>query len=396
MTKLRRSGWLVQCVRLALAPAAWSSLAVASVAGAQQPTPTPSTPVPDSTRAPTQDPLNLTPVWVSGSAPNTFRGFPVFPSALQGYGGYPTAPGAQGQAGAGNNLGSLFGGNQVGPPLLQLLARRPPLPPAEPENGWPGWARLRERNPLPYAEDLALLVRHSERVWWRAASDEPHVPLAFHDKLRTLKAGADVEVRQAGDFELMLHDGSHVVSRGPAAMAIDKLGADEVALRFTSLTRLRLVGRERAQKVVLPDGSLLLWGTATPDLQGEPVDVHVERQTNEPGWLGGRATITNYGVREVVFRHAFGEQTLRGGERLTFFLAPPSTDVGAALVTRDIEVQRAAGSATCKAGATPGEVRWCGASFSVPAGRSLRLEALQGDPFAPAATPATPATPAGP
>jgi hypothetical protein len=62
-------------------------------------------------------------------------------------------------------------------------------------------------------------------------------------------------------------------------------------------------------------------------------------------------------------------------------------------VTRDLEVQRAAGTATCKAGATAGEVRWCGASFTVPAGRSLRLEALQGDPFAVTATPVSPAGP---
>lgn len=389
MTKSRRCGWLAQCVRLALAP-----VLCVPLAWAQQGTPPSSQPAADGAgRAPIQDPLNLTPVWVSSSPPNTFRGFPVFPTGLQGYGAYPTAPGAQGGAAPLQGSGSLFGGNRFGPPVLQLLPRRPPLPPAEPENGWPGWARLRDRKPLPYAEDLALLVRHSERVWWRSASDEPHVPMAFHDKLRTLQAGADVEVRQAGDFELLLHDGSHVVSRGPSAMTIDKLATDEVVLRFARLTKLRLFGHERAQKVVLPDGSMLLWGAATPELQGEPVDVHVDRQTSEPGWLGGRATITNYGLREVVFRHAFGEQTLRGGERLTFFLAAPTTDVGAALVTRDVEVQRATGSATCKTGAVPGEVRWCGASFTVPAGRSLRLEALQGDPFA---TTATPAAPAGP
>jgi hypothetical protein len=387
MTKSRRSGWLVPCMRLALAP-------VLSMpwAWAQQGAPAMPQPSADG-RAPTQDPLNLTPVWVSSSPPNTFRGFPVFPTALQGYGAYPTAPGTQGAPAAGNGFGSLFGGNRLGPPVLQLLPRRPPLPPAEPENGWPGWARLRERKPLPYAEDMALLVRHSERVWWRAASDEPHVPMAFHDKLRTLQAGADVEVRQAGDFELLLHDGGYVVSRGPAAMAIEKLDAGEVALRFARLTRLHLVGRERAQKIVLPDGSLLLWGAATQEQQGEPVDVNVERLTREPGWLGGRARITNYGRREVVFRHAFGEQTLRAGERLSFFLAASASDVGAALVTRDLEVQRAAGTATCKAGATAGEVRWCGASFTVPAGRSLRLEALQGDPFAVTATPVSPAGP---
>ncbi len=391
MTKSRRCGLLAQCGQMLLA-----SAVCASLAWAQQGMPlVPQSGADGAGRAPIQDPLNLTPVWVNSSPPNTFRGFPVFPSALQGYGAYPAAPGSLGAGapGAGNNLGALFGGNRVGPPLLQLLPRRPPLPPAEPENGWPGWARLRERNPLPYAPDLALLVRHSERVWWREASDEPHVPMAFYDKLRTLKAGADVEVRQAGDFELMLHDGSHVVSRGPSAMAIDKLGNDEVVLRFARLTKLRLFGHERAQKVVLPDGSMLLWGAATPELQGEPVDVHVDRQTSEPGWLGGRATITNYGVREVVFRHAFGEQTLHSGERLTFFLAAPTSDVGAALVTRDLDVQRAVGTATCKAGALPGEVRWSGASFTVPAGRSLRLEALQGDPFAATATPATPAGP---
>lgn len=384
MTKSRRSRW-----RSFVVPAVASLLL--SPAFAQQ-NPPQGAAAADAVRQ-AQDPMNLTPIWVSGQAPNTFRGFPVFPSALRGYGGYPMAPSAQGQAGLANPFGGLMGGNRLGPPTLQLLDRRPPLPPAAPETGWPGWARLRDRKPLPFAEDLALLVRHSERVWWREASDEPYVPLAFHDKLRTLKAGAEVEVRQAGDFELMLHDGSYLVSRGPAALSIAKLAADEVAVQFARFSWLRLFGRERSQKVVLPDGSSLLWGPATPELQGEPVDVYLERQTNEPGWLGGRATITNYGAREVVFRHAFGEQTLRHGERLTFFLTAPATDVGAALVTRDVEVARAAGTATCKASASPGEVRWCGGRFTVAPGRTLRLEALQGDPFAVAAAPATPAGP---
>lgn len=387
MTKSRPSAWLTLFLMLGLAP----------LALAQQRPSTPQAPGRDPVRQ-AQDPLNLTPTWAVWPTTSGFRGFPVFPSALQGYGGYPVAPGAAGGAAGtapGNPFGMLFGG-RTPPPMLELLPRRPPLPAAEPEMGWPGWARLRRREPLPYAEDLALLVRHSERVWWRAASDEPHVPLAFHDKLRTLKAGAGVEVRQAGDFELVLHDGSSLVSRGPSSLTVDKLSADEVALQFTALTRVHLIGLRRAQNVVLPDGSSLLWGPPSPELEGEPVDVHVDRETGEPGWLGGRATITNYGRREVVWRHAFGEQTLKQNERLTLFLAPPATDIGADLVTRDVEVRRSAGTASCTAGAVPGEVRWSGASFVVAPGRTLRLEGLLGEPFAPKATPAAPATPVGP
>ena len=62
----------------------------------------------------------------------------------------------------------------------------------------------------------------------------------------------------------------------------------------------------------------------------------------------------------------------------------------------DVEVRRRAGTATCTAGAVPGEVRWSGASFVVAPGRTLRLEGLLGEPFAPKATPAAPATPVGP
>lgn len=313
-----------------------------------------------------QNPLDrLTSTWVREAPAAPFQGFPVFAPGLAGYGQYPGGTPRPGM-----------------PPILQLLPRGPALPPLPPENGWPGWARLRTRSPVPFGEDLALLVRHSERVWWQSEAEEPFVPLPFHDKMRGAKAGAAVEVRQAGEFELIQHDGSRLVALGPSLVRVRALGADEIVLHCERFTHLRLFGQLRAHRVVLPDGSTLRWGGLGPDDPAAAVLVHLDREVAEPGWFGGRATLTNYSDRPVVWQHTFGEVQLRRGERCAFFLVPSRTGTAAGLSLQAASRQARGADLVCTAEPTGGEVHWCGASFHLPGGASLRLEPLQGAPFA--------------
>lgn len=320
-----------------------------------------------------QNPLDrLISTWVREAPSAPFQGFPVFAPGLAGYGQYP---------GGAQRPGT--------PPILQLLPRGPALPPLPPENGWPGWARLRARAPVPFGEDLALLVRHSERVWWQSGSDEPFVPLPFHDKLRGAKAGAAIDVRQTGEFELIQHDGSRLVALGPSLVRVQALGVDEIVLHCERFTHLRLFGQQRAHRILLPDGSTLRWGGLGPGDPAAAVLVHLDRDVSEPGWFGGRATLTNYSDRPVVWQHTFGEVQLHRGERCSFFLVPSRTGTAAGCRVQGASRQVRGADLVCTAEPTGGEVHWCGASFRLPGGASLRLEPLQGAPFAePSAEPA--------
>jgi hypothetical protein len=119
-----------------------------------------------------RDPID--PTWTRLQQARQFQGFPVFPTRLSGYGAYPSS----------------------GTPPSGFV---PVLPPAGPEVAdWPGWLRLRGREALPYSPEVALLVRHTDRVWWRRDPEAAFVPLFFHDKIGALRAGSEVQVRQAG------------------------------------------------------------------------------------------------------------------------------------------------------------------------------------------------------
>ncbi len=300
-----------------------------------------------------REPLNS--IWVRPPQTPAFAGFPVFPYRLQGYGAYP-------------------GDTERRP------GRSLPLPPAAPlEPGWPPWARTRDKAPLPFAADLALLIRHTDRVWHRAAIDEPFVPAFFHDKLCTLPAGAEVDVRQSGDFELLLHDSSRVVARGPTFVTLAELTPTTVRLHVPRLTHLRVMASKREHTLVLPDSSRLRFGAAgAGDL---PFDVGITR-ADEPGWLGGRATLSNLGPSDVVWQHATGQVTLPPGHRVTFFLRPPPDPALPELDVREGVAEPDGDAMVCRSSGD-GHVRWSGARFALPAGAQLRLDPIQGRPFAP-------------
>ncbi|MFN6192591.1 MAG: hypothetical protein ACK5BN_02060 [Planctomycetota bacterium] len=309
-------------------------------------------------------------------------GFPVFPSQLSALFGVMSPSGAANVPGLG-----------------KLLLPSGPAP-AEPP-GWPAWVRTRGREPLPFAPDVGLLIRHAERVWWRPDAGEPFVPLAFHDKLRTLSAGAEVEVRSVGEFELLLHSSTRLSARGPTQLRVQKLGADDVVLIAAKLTWLRFAASGRSHDIELPGGHRVRIAppppATVPSFLPSPVPLAtalpgvtdlVLARADEPGWLGGRATISNLGTTEVTFVHATGEIALPPRHRLAFFLATAGDAVPTALTAVDVE-KAVAGPVVVYRAETAGKVAWSGAEFSLPPGARLRLDPQQGAPFAP--LPAAPA-----
>jgi len=265
--------------------------------------------------------------------------------------------------------------------------------------------RAREKEPLPFAPDLALLVRHVDRVWMRTNVEEPFVPLFFHDKLRTLQTGAVVEVRQNGEFELLLHDSSRMVARGPSTIELGKLTETEVNLRVTVLSWLRIRTSARQHNIELPDGSMLSIAPPAPALAPAPataplpsmlpsllpIQVPVADATpvttdllmvraDEPAWVAGRATITNLGQTEVRWTHASGEVVLPPSHRVTFFLLGHRQVVPTGLVVAGADSQPADAAVVCRAQGA-GSASWCGAVFDLPAGASVRFDPQQGRPF---------------
>ena len=304
------------------------------------------------------------PIWTPLPKGAPFQGFPVLPPRLSGYGSYPTA--------AGLAPGAAPGAMPV-----------PLLPPVDEEDpGWPGWLRLRSQKPLPFASDLGLLVRHSDRVWFRLTIEDAFVPLYHHDKLTTLGVGAEVRVRQAGEFELLLHDSTRLIARGPTDIALVALSPTKVEVDMRTFTWVRLQVRGREHMIKLPDGSqLYVADDPVAAIEQGPALVML-RRADEPARYGGRATMFNAGGRTVVWRHAFGEAKLEPGHMLTLFLVPPAAVIPAPVVLTKASLEPDGDALRCT-GEAEGRVSWCGASFDLGPGKSVRLDPVLGRPFAP-------------
>lgn len=338
-------------------------------------TPPPTTSPYQGLFVPATDPANS--VWTLPRPPGAFTGWPAFPAQLGGYGSYPAAapdPATGVDAPVPSALlPFLFGG-------ADAPARKP---------GWPGWSSLAGRGALPFAPDVGLLVRHSDRVWLRADAAEPFVPLPFHDKLRSVRAGAAVEVRQVGEFEVLLHDSTRLFGRGPTLLQIEELTPTSVRLDLRALTWLRLGAVGRAHAIVLPEGSTLhvaaaASGEGASAWQPSPspvtwpqrgvADLLLQR-ADEPESCRGRATLTNLGAVAVVWRHAGGETAVEPGHRVAFFLEPPGPRIGGNLELVGCAEERQGARIVCRS-AGGGTAAWSGARFTVPAGGSVVFEPL--------------------
>lgn len=334
----------------------------------------------------TQSPGATNPFQARWSQPRPLQlnsGFPIFPSQFAALGGYATTP------------------DSLTSPTGQLLSV--PAPAADEPSGWPTWARLKSKEPLPFAPDAALLIRHAERVWFRSDAAEPFVPLAFHDKLRGLKSGASVEVRSIGEFELLLHNSSRLIARGPTLLHLDELAEAKVAVRVPTVSWLRIATTGREHQIVLPGGGTLKIAapppSVVPSFLPAPVpmsaplpgvtDVVIDR-LSEPGWLGGRATLTNLGSTEVTWQHAGGAVAVAPGRRIVFFVAEPGASLPADLALGGASRLDEGDAVVCRA-TQDAAVSWSGAAFDVPKGATVRFEPQLGKPFA-----AAPAKAAGP
>ncbi len=286
----------------------------------------------------------------TGIAP--FQGFPLFPPELGGYGGYPAPP-----------RGLLE------PPTVAAGATPPPLLPLPPD--WPSWVGGRHAEEIPYAPDKAVLVRQSDRVWFSTEADPVLVPLYFWDKFRALGAGSRVQVRQSGEYSLLLHGGSRIEAHGRGETEVVQLDEQHVRLRAPDFTMLRVYCQVRAHEIVLPDGSALTADAA--DVVDGPVDVLLQRD-------GDRAFVFNNGRRPAVLRTPFGDRELPPGQRLYLLLAPPREPIAAGLGHHGVVVQRQ-GPRLLVQGGQGGSLHWSGARFDLPPGASLRLDPLQGRPF---------------
>jgi hypothetical protein len=340
--------------------------------------------------------------WVQPRPQLPFTGFPVFPSRLSDYSKGPgggllqalvqgqglpglSIPGLGGQAGMLPGFG-LFPGQQQGglgrmPPMGQLQPSDGdplPLPEAEPEVGWPNWANTRDREPLPFAEHLALLVRHGDRVWWKLPEEEAMVPLYFHDKFRTLTQGSAVEVRQAGEFELLMHRSTRIVARGRTTITIEEMNPEKVRFVVQSLTRLAITAGGREHQIELPGGSRLL--LSPQDVTDDATMAVLLERAIEPAWLGGRASLFNVGSSDVRWQFGVQSITIPPGHRVVFFLTPPATPYAEQLLTEGARAAIEDGIMVVRAVNEVG-VSWSGARFQLPAGSELRLDPLQGQPF---------------
>ena len=364
-------------------------------------------------------PDEFTSIWSVPTAPS-FAGFPVFPARLPGYGNYslPVNP--------------LTGATPADPNSPFVM----PLAPAEPEpRGWPTWIRVQAKKPLPFDTNLGLLVSQVGRVWHRDSAGEPFEPLFAYDKFASLPVGAEVETRGDASFDVLLHESTRVQAHGLTRLRIDQLDESTVALVVDELSWLRISATGRINRCLLPDGSSIelqappsseasLFGSATSPVAGAPAGgempaglpfgfpvglptgfptglptgplglaqlfglnlpmalprppaIEVER-IDEPGWYGGRATLSNQGGTDVIWRHAFGETRIPPDHRVTLFLSPPGTPTSKALVPGNSRVEHQGERITCY-GLDDGVVQWCSATIALPKGARVTFESLGGE-----------------
>lgn len=304
-----------------------------------------------------RDPLD--PIWGRPLQQPQFAGFPTFAQGL--FGGYPRP--TEGAAPA--------------------IPRLPILPPA---SGWPSWVRASTKEPLPNAPELALLVRHSDRVWRRERGDEPFTPLFYFEKMDGLVDGSEISVRQTGEFELIFYESGRLMSSGPAELRLGEMNEARVVVDIRRLTNLRFEGVGREHELRLPDGSVVI---VPADPTEGPVPgraILTFSPVTAPGVPVSRYALFHGGDRPVRVRTAGGEYVLEQGHRIELMVAPPKEGVRSAELAADGVLPVRRGAQVEVEGAAGGSVRWLGATFQVGAGSKLRLSPLQGDALAPPAT----------
>ncbi len=271
-----------------------------------------------------------------------YEGLPTYPSNVPGYGGYP---------GTGKSPDEIEAGKIPG------LERSP-----ADKNRWPSWIEGGMGKQLISATpQQAVLVRTADRVWFRPPEERAFIPLVFYDRFRFMTAGSQVEVRGKGEFQLILHAGGDIRSRGPCSMTVTVMDATEVGLQLRDAAQMWIKAGLRPFRVTMPDGTEL---TFTDTL------LHLERR-------GDRCRVSNLGASPVRFVGSVGTGELVGLMRVRLWMqpslkAPLGHDFEA---VGDVATTRI-GQVTTVRGGTGGKVIWSGAAFKVPVGSTLEIKPL--------------------
>jgi hypothetical protein len=256
-------------------------------------------------------------------------------------------------------------GEGAAQPRVPVRAPRP-APEPDPE-AWPVWLSPESRAGLPPASSSrAVLLRGADRVWFRDKDEPAAIPLAFHDKFRVTQAGSTVEVRDGGEFIVLLHDTTTLRFLGPGNLSILALAEEQAEFGVGWLTRLWVTSRTRELTLRLPDAS-------TVQLQGSRI--HLERD-------GERAMLINHGPRAVRVARAGNRQELDSGQAFEFFLAPPGREARGAALQVEGGVRIATQGRRLHASAEQdGSVSWAGTRIRLQAGASVEIDSLGAGAF---------------
>ena len=278
-----------------------------------------------------------------------FRGFPVYNPSLRGFGGYPGLPGF--------TLPSKLPEGFV-----------PPAGATRPAGLWPAWLAVGGRDDKPSRFDRVVLVRASERVWYRAADESVYVPLPFYDKVREVEAGAGVEVRtMSGELTLLFHDGASLRGHGQARVEVRSLTEAVAEIEVLDLHRFWLRAKRRPVRVHLPDDSIL-----------EAVDASLYLARD-----GDRVTVRCYGPSPARVKSVLATVDLPRNRQVELLMSPvPPAQPSTALAVQGSVRARAEGrKLAVDGGSDGGTVEWLGARLQLGSNASATIDALLGATF---------------
>lgn len=276
-----------------------------------------------------------------------YDGLPTYPSNVPGYGGYP---------GAGDKTGT-----GLGPGGLGVLGLRPTN-----KDRWPSWIEGGTgAGDQKVRSNQAVLIRLTDRVWLRPSGERAFIPLAFYDRFRFMEPGSQVEVRGKGEFQLVLHDGGSLRSRGPCSLQIAGLNDESADLQLANVQNVLLTAKLRPLRVRLPDGTQLEFVSG---------GVHLERR-------GDSIRVSNAGSSPIRYNGSLGSGEILGPKFIRIWVAPPRIPpLSDALQLTGRVSQSKSGPVTTIRGGDQGRVTWSGASFVLGEGATLQLQPLKAHP----------------
>ncbi len=285
---------------------------------------------------------------VEPTAPE-FRGFPIYNTKQPGFGGYPGFPG-------------FTAPSQLPEGFL------PPSGTLRPPGLWPSWLDLGSADTIPARFDRAMVVRMSERVWYRPADEAVYVPLPFYDKLREAEAGAGVQMRtMSGELNVIFHDGASLRGHGRAHLEVRSLSEAVAEIELLDLHRFWLRAKRRAVRVRLPDTSSL-----------EVVDAYVYLARD-----GERVTVRCYGPSPVKLTSPLGTVDIERNRQVLLLMSPVPQERASTTLTLGGTVRaRAEGRVLAvEGGSDGGAVDWLGARLQLGINQNATIDALAGATF---------------